>query len=214
MTPLTIRCYTANPVAWQEPIMIDGLIGYAHAKANNITPEKIRPLDLPIERLDTVDDLPVYACTALEPINGVEDREQFQKMNRFGVFSKSKRGFKPNQSAGRYQGRSIPIRTILAEYWEARLIGNRTLIENYLTDYITHLGARRGTGLGEILRFEVDEDSFSIEDLITRDGKLQRPIPVVLGYETIDYPYFQGFTPPYWHGEFYADCFPIYGEVK
>lgn len=216
MRSLIVRCWTSTPVILYEPIMFDSILAWAVAVKEGLSIDNVKPIELPLAKLSVHDGWPLWACSALEPVNSVDDTIKYQKNNTWGEFSEKNKGFKPNVHSGRYQGRSIPYRGVIAAEWAAYCIGDKEKIANLLGN-ISHIGKRRQAGNGEIIKWSVNQSILSSDDIIVRDGELRRPLPVddvvdkdgIPKYNFDSDPYSQGWTPPYWFGNNYKECYSI-----
>lgn len=161
-------------------------------------------LPLPLRPLwRSPDGWPLWASTPLLPIGDqATDVIYWHKRLFPGRWSGGKRGkFVPNPTAGRWMERRTPLPTILCRHWQATCIGNAAEIARLLSA-VTHLGKKRGIGLGEVEQWQIES---AAEFTLVREGLLLRPLPQAAWGELLpgeeepdEIPTPVGWTPPQW----------------
>lgn len=214
LVPLRITCelYQGAQVAQYDPIMFDGILANAAVRemtGGGMLPPSLAPyeISLPLHCLwRSEEGLPLWAATCLYPVEPTfSDMLYLHKRAQTGQFTQGKKGkFSINVSVGRWMERRVPTPTILAARWEALAIGDLAEIQRLLP-LISHIGKRRAAGMGEVRAWGVEAlPALSIGDLLIRDHRLSRPIPLdarhlIEGWMPDAGATLTGWTPPYWH---------------
>lgn len=196
-----------------DPICLDGILAWAvvqEATEGAGVPHTNDPycLPVPLATLWRSDDgYPLHASTSLYPVGVVhaDDIHYYHKRAPTGEYSRatSKHGLSIPIRSGRWMERRIPVPTQTTMALEALCIGNQSEIQRLLA-YVSHIGKRRASGMGEVAAWDVAPvDQFVLWREIDGERRLARSIPQAAGpaldIRTIDAPALVGWTPPQWH---------------
>lgn len=102
--------------------------------------------------------------------------------------------------------RRFVVKSTVCREFEAFVIGNPEEIARLL-EGIDHVGKFRTAGYGDIAEWRIEPMELTATDVLLRDGKFVRPVPIEvaadIGIATLTEsisPSFAAWTPPYWHG--------------
>lgn len=202
-----------SPLVTYEPPILDNLLGGALVQERFENPQlpetpEAYEIPLPLACLWRDDrELPLWAATYFSPVGAsVADVHYQHRKLQDGDYSKNKGGkpLKLSGANGRWQERRTPLPVMVCHQWEAFAIGSPQEIARLL-EGVTAVGKRRGAGMGEVESWEVlPAEIGSASDLLIRDGKLTRAIPVnsehlLAPYKPSERPQSSvGWTPPQW----------------
>lgn len=218
MEPLRITAelyHDAHVVAY-DAIHFDGILAAAvvmeATEGHGLPPSYAEPYDLPLPleclwRSDAEGHsfgLPLWAASCLLPCGERRgDVIVMHKRVQTGEFTKATRKgrYSINTTTGRWMERRVMTPTMIAKGWEAYAVGDREEVARLLA-FITHIGKRRGSGFGEVRRWNVEPADAG--DVLIRDGMLARPIPSGTAHLLNGNPSpgalgSIAWTPPYWH---------------
>lgn len=218
MEPLRImaRTYHDTHIVAYDAIHFDGILAAAMVmdatEGCGLPDSGPEPylIPLPLECVWSAPDsagrsagLPLWAASCLHPVSAShQDVILMHKRAHTGELTKSARGnYSITTKTGRWMERRTATPTIVAERWEAYAIGNAGEIRRLLA-LISHVGKRRGAGLGWVREWVVEPADPGGE--LVRDGVLARPIPndaarILSSQPAPNTATHLGWTPPYWH---------------
>lgn len=216
---ITAEMRTGAHIARYDPVMFDGLLAAAvvrDATHGQGLPKTGDPYDIPLPLKclwRSPEGLPLWAASCLWPREPhFADVIYLHKRAQTGEFTAGRNGrYSIQVSTGRWMERRVPTPTTLAAQGDAYAIGNADELQRLL-NMISHIGKRRGAGLGEVRAWHIEEcdgimADFGVHCVVIRDGVLSRPVPAgavgALGlHDLIDEPpsLLCGWTPPYWFG--------------
>ncbi len=190
---LQIELQTLQPIAHTEPIHLDGLLAYA-VVIDAMQGQKLPPstnaywLPLPLGLEKTYNELPLWQSIDFAPINPEVANTHYHQRGDSNPYSlasvyPSLEGKKvrrlPPTTEGQYMSYRVPLHHEVADYWQAKCIGNKQEIERLLNTYVHYVGKKASFGMGRVAKFSVTEiDSFELCD---------RPIPIENGEDILKY---------------------------
>lgn len=196
MRPLRVTARLGSAFVAADPWspMLDAVLAYEALRRElgdefyNQNPQRdeLREPVLPLARIERCGDwwwacsCPEYAelTQYLQYVHGrFDDRHE-----RYIAPMKARR---VETAGGRYKNMRLPLVCRIADSIRWHVVGDAAEIERLLAS-ITHLGAKRGAGFGQVLDWRVEPEA---EDL---SGRRWVPAPDGEGRLT-------GIRPPYWH---------------
>lgn len=199
MRPLRIRAELGAPVAFYQPVHLDGILSHAviaEATRGMMLPDNapLTTIPLPLQVLwRRGDGQPLWASTDFAPVGDAIRSQTY--MHRRALDPKmTPRNI--DTAAGRHKERRTPLPTMHNTKLVADVIGNPEALSKLLHS-VTAIGKKHHS-FGAVLRWTIDEaDEFV---LIDAERRARRPIPVqALGITADLGAAYVGFTPPYWH---------------
>lgn len=213
--PLCITLYLrpGGRIAGYDPLNLDNLLARCvvdEATAGMGLPNEPGAYRLPVPLKclwRSQQGYPLWAATPFYPVSDcVADVAYWHKRAQSGQFTRTKSGrFSIRATQGRWMERRVPLPTQVCDIWQATCIGDAAEIARLLQP-LSHVGKRRSSGFGEVLRWEVGPGAF----VLVRDGRLTRAMPalalpeLVPGRLPVEQPAPVGWTPPQWKPSLFA----------
>lgn len=206
--PLRLRAWLASQVVWDgwDPLTIEGAIQYVVVtRETGRMPDDVYsecPIDAPLSDTDIqipiadsfeFGDVPIAlaSCGVFAPgsVATVRWRRTRPRADYYGVDS-------VKVATADMKAHNIPAPTVAASYVDFYVVGDRSLLTDLLRD-VSHLGARRGGGLGALHGWEVTpHEDWS---LFGPGGNLMRILPDT-GTDRVSADLRQAtLRAPYWH---------------
>jgi CRISPR type IV-associated protein Csf3 len=203
--PLKITLQTLQPIVGTEPLHLDGLLAKVvvteamQGKPLPQTPDAyFIPLPIGIERM--IDGLPLWQSTDFMPVGAKSDHTHYHQRGDCNPYdyaaSKLSRRKQPPTTEGQYMSYRIPIKRTIADRWEATCVGDRALVEKYLST-MQYVGKKHSQGYGRVLKWNVS--------VIPEFELKNRPIPMSQKSKIVNF-VMMGWTPPYWHRALWRLC--------
>lgn len=217
MKPLRIDLFLQNRIAAPSiPVHLDGFLAYAMVKLNfdpeeATDPEYFRVLgeQLPIEKYEDQDDW-FFKASMFTPTGAQTHSSEYftQRIDQEGL---AKQAADKRVSIGRKKFQDLKSnegtidvargvhRNMLGFYgvsdsdqFHAYCVGDASQIADLLSSgYLTHFGPRRRSGYGEILRFEINEDTEAQTKCFNRNRHIKMT--------DSDVPVMRPIRAPYWN---------------
>lgn len=207
--PISVQCTTLTPVAMTDPLHLDSILSSAvvlQIFEGLPLPQSSTPYFLPIPLAveSWFDELPLWQSTDLVPVNPLEDRTHIHQRtdaNPYRLLAHSVQGKKRKQipkSEGQYMSYRLPLRTVWADRWQARCVGNLEEVRSLL-ELLTHVGRKTHIGFGRVANWQVEScKNFEL---------CERPIPIATAEDILQHnASFMGWTPPYWNRTTWRMC--------
>lgn len=233
---LTLR--QGSPLVSYDPVQLDNLLAFAvvqEATQGELIGNPPAPcvgwqIPLPLLCLWLSDrGLPLWCSSVFWPVPGIgeevvgaewrtQDVLYWHKRMPRGIWAEGGKSgrLSLNGSTGRWMERRTPVPVTLCTHWEAHCWGDKAEVTRLLSK-IAFVGKKRAVGLGEVARWDVvsgvrdvvSDSKSQPEDILFRDGILQRPIPAAYAQrarlELAEVPSRVGWTPPQWNPKLFEE---------